>query len=74
MRLIEQLICTGCNKKPAELQEYVDAGYENDMTAEEYVLSEEGTLNPTNGHFLCTNCYIKAEMPALPWPNQWRAP
>jgi hypothetical protein len=29
-----------------------------------YVRNEEGTYNQDNGHFLCTDCYIKAGMPS----------
>ena len=32
----------------------------------EYVLKEEGTLNPTNNHFACDKCYIKLGMPSSP--------
>jgi hypothetical protein len=35
-------------------------------TPERYVWAEEGTLNPKNGHFLCTEDYIKAGMPSSP--------
>jgi len=42
------------------------------MTPEQYVLEEEGTLNPVNGHFLCTPCYIAAGMPSS--PTGWVAP
>jgi len=56
-------ICTGCNKTADEIQEYIESAEESDMTVEEYVRSEEGTYNPTNGHFLCTDCYIVAGMP-----------
>lgn len=37
-----------------------------------YILKEEGTLNPTNGHFLCDRCYIAAGMPTA--PNGWVCP
>lgn len=56
-------VCTGCGRSPEEIAEYVVAGEENEMTPSEYVLAEEGTLNPVNHHFLCTDCYIKAGMP-----------
>jgi len=56
--------CTGCNKKPNEIDEYIEAAEDLGMTENEYVLQEEGTYNPSNGHFLCTNCYINAGMPA----------
>jgi hypothetical protein len=72
-----ELICVGCNKRPNELAEYVSAASEAhsgvaDMTADDYVWQEEGTLNRENGHFLCTNCYIKAGMPSS--RRGWVAP
>ncbi len=65
-------ICTGCNKKPAELEEYIDLAEIEEMSPEEYVQSEEGTYNKSNGHFLCTDCYITAGMPST--PQGWIAP
>jgi hypothetical protein len=35
--------------------------------AHEYVLEEEGTLNPENNHFACDECYIRLGMPTTPW-------
>lgn len=67
-------ICTGCNKTADELQEYIEAAEENEMTVEQYVREEEGTYNPANGHFLCTDCYIAAGMPSKPHPDRWIAP
>lgn len=65
-------ICTGCMKHPSELEEYVEVARELGMTPEDYVLEEEGTLNPENGHFLCTYCYVKAGVPSM--PGGWVAP
>jgi len=42
------------------------------MTADDYVWLEEGTLNPVNGHFLDTQCYIAAGMPSS--REGWVAP
>lgn len=67
-------MCTGCNKPANEIDEYKFGAEENDMTVEDFVREEEGTYNPTNGHFLCTDCYIKAGMPSLPYPQTWVAP
>jgi len=71
--LQEDIKCVGCGKQPHELEEYRDAalgcGYK---AAWEYVVSEEGTYNSGNGHFLCTPCYIKADCPTA--PNGWVAP
>lgn len=65
-------LCTGCNKHPDQLEEYVEAARDEDMTPNEYVMSEEGTYNRANGHFLCTPCYAKAGMPSS--PRGWTAP
>ena len=69
-----QTLCTGCNKTASEIEEYIEAAKEEDMTPDAYVREEEGTYNPTNGHFLCTSCYINAGMPSLPHPKSWKAP
>jgi hypothetical protein len=66
------LICTGCNKTPNQIQEYVDMGQVENMDPNQYVWEEEGTLNRTNGHFLCTTCYVAAGMPSS--PTGWKAP
>lgn len=66
-------ICIGCHKTPKELpeyhQEFTGAPIDDPVA---YVKEEEGTYNPNNGHFLCTECYIKAGMPTS--PHGWVAP
>jgi hypothetical protein len=71
------LLCVGCGRTPSGLSEYVGAASEKasgvvDMTPDDYVWQEEGTLNRENGHFLCTPCYVKAGMPSS--PRGWVAP
>lgn len=66
-------LCNGCRKHPDEIEEYREMATDSDMTPEEFVRLEEGTYNPDNGHFLCTECYIKAGMPSAPGPG-WKAP
>jgi hypothetical protein len=61
-----------CNRKPSEIDEYVDMASEESMTPDEYVQREEGTYNRENGHFLCTECYIKHGMPSS--PGGWVCP
>lgn len=56
-------ICIGCNKRPDEIDEYLDEEVLDGMTPNNYVRKEEGTYNAVNGHFYCTRCYIKARMP-----------
>lgn len=41
-------------------------------TPTSFVQMEEGTYNPENGHFLCTDCYIAAGMPTA--PQGWKCP
>jgi hypothetical protein len=67
-------LCTGCNKHPADIKEYVNMGQAEDMTPDDFVRREEGTYNPENGHFLCTSCYIKAGQPSVKYPGRWIAP
>jgi hypothetical protein len=66
--------CTGCNKFADEIEEYIDAAREEEMTPDDYCREEEGTYNPINGHFLCTDCYIAAGMPSVHAPGQWVCP
>jgi len=75
-------VCNGCLFEAKDIEEYVAAAEEinaelgegeREMTPDDYVWQEEGTLNPKNGHFLCTACYIKAGMPSAPGPG-WVAP
>lgn len=67
-----KLVCIGCGKSPSELVEYSPAATGEDMDPDDYVLAEEGTLNRSNGHFACTDCYIKMGMPTA--PRGWKAP
>lgn len=67
-------ICQGCKKPVNQIQEYIEASAEMEISPEDYVKSEEGTYNPANGHFLCTDCYIKAGMPSLHHPYRWICP
>jgi hypothetical protein len=69
---IEDPICTGCNRRPPEISEYSEDATQSGMDPTTYVIREEGTFNPQNGHFLCTDCYIKAGMPVA--PGGWVAP
>lgn len=66
------LLCIGCNKSPADLDEYSGIAEIEDMSPDDYVWEEEGTLNRENGHFLCTDCYVRAGMPST--PRGWVAP
>lgn len=54
-----------CGRTPAEIYEYSPESTGEELTAEEYVWKEEGTLDRLTGQFLCTSCYIKAGMPVM---------
>lgn len=67
--------CFRCGRTPAQIPEYVEAAREFDTTPNEFVRHEEGTYNPRNGHFACTDCYIEIGMPSNPFPGpNWKAP
>jgi hypothetical protein len=67
-------VCSGCGLYPRDIPEYVDAARDSGCTPARYVWREEGTLNPDNGHFLCTACYIRAGQPVGPNGTRWVAP
>jgi hypothetical protein len=73
MEMPEPPRCFKCGRTPEQIEEYVVAGEENHMTPTQYVLMEEGTLNPINLHFACTECYLEEGAPTAPPPG-WRAP
>lgn len=66
--------CQGCGKPASELPEYISGAEMEEMTPDEYCKSQEGTYNHSNGHFLCSPCYIKAGMPSLPGRRGWKCP
>lgn len=67
--------CNGCKRPPSQIDEYSPAATGSDLSPEEFVQAEEGTYNDTNGHFLCTGCYIDADMPTMPGGRgRWIAP
>lgn len=39
---------------------------EDGMHPDRWVMTEEGTLDPATGAFLCTPCYISHRMPSNP--------
>ena len=69
--------CVGCKKNPYEIPEYSRAFTESSLNPVQFVRAEEGTFNPENGHFACTDCYIAMGMPAGTPSNpngRWVAP
>jgi len=69
---VEDPVCVGCGKKPEEIPEYFKEMTGTDLEPAAYVAQEEGTFNRHNGHFLCTDCYIREGMPSA--PGGWVAP
>lgn len=61
-----------CKRYPDEISEYVRMAEEYEIHPDEFVISEEGTYNLTNGHFLCTDCWIKAGEPST--TSGWACP
>jgi hypothetical protein len=61
-------ICIGCARRPHEIGGYLGCFDEDEHPTNkqvaQYVISEEGTYNRANGHFLCDACYIKNGMPS----------
>lgn len=55
--------CVRCGRAPAQISEYQPEVTGEEMSAEEFVWAEEGTLNHENGHFWCTDCYIQIGLP-----------
>lgn len=60
---MSKMVCANCHRTPDELQEYVDAALDEDMTPIQYVVENEGTFSPKFNTFYCTNCYILVGMP-----------
>jgi hypothetical protein len=65
-------ICQGCGLEPKYIEEYIEGAEDAGMFVNDFVRDQEGTYNPENGHFLCTNCYIEVGMPTS--PNGWICP
>jgi hypothetical protein len=66
-----QLLCPMCARTPDQIDYsgFKDPSQSND----EYVLAEEGTLDPISGFFLCDECYIKAGQPSGSRGRRWTA-
>lgn len=66
------VICFNCYRTPEEINEYVEMADEYNTSPRLFVIHEEGTYNPNNGHFCCTECYIRIGQPSS--PQGWKAP
>lgn len=63
-----------CGRSPAEIPYIVELSLVQGVTPDEWVLENEGTLNPENLHFACDECYIVLGTPALLVPERWVMP
>ncbi len=63
--------CAVCKKRPHGIAEYVEASIGHLLdSVDDYITQEEGTFNPSNNLFTCTDCYVKIGMPS--GRNGWR--
>ena len=60
---MDNLKCKVCKRTPEEIGEYVSEAEVRNLTADQFVEQEEGTLNRDTNRFYCTGCYIKIGMP-----------
>jgi hypothetical protein len=67
-------VCFVCLRTPEEILAYTPFAHDAGLTNTEYVIREEGTLNPLNGHFACDACYCDIGMPSGPHGSRWVAP
>lgn len=70
-------ICITCARRPEEIDCYVwltmeEEDVATDEKVRQFVINNEGTYNPRNGHFLCDICYIKNGSPSS--PSGWKCP
>lgn len=80
----DDIRCTYCWRRPEEIDEYLPGTLEQCEAGErawevgeyrspaDYVSKEEGTFNSENGHFACTECYVRIGAPSS--PHGWVAP
>ncbi len=55
--------CVKCHRSPKHILEYIEAAEDDKTDPISYLRREEGTYNPSNGHFWCTTCYVKVGTP-----------
>lgn len=67
-----QVRCFKCDRSPEDFVEYKNYK-RKDETNTEFVIREDGTYNPANGHYACDSCYITIGSPAKEYPG-WKAP
>jgi len=65
--------CMRCGKTPSKIAEYAFPAKDFGISRDEYVRREEGTYNPDNNLFACTDCYTELGCPSSPTRRGWRA-
>lgn len=68
------MACIGCGRYPIEIREYDAWAEAEGMDNTEFVQTQEGTLNPRNGHFACDSCYERLGSPVGERGTRWLAP
>lgn len=63
------LECARCGQPPEETHGWI--AHEQDMTADQYVWEEEGTLDRATGKYLCDYCFFAVGMPTS--KGGWKA-
>lgn len=66
------LRCAVCGREPKDIGEYQMFASLEEMTPDEYVWLEEGTLNRKTGQFVCTDDYLRIGSPSS--PRGWTVP
>jgi len=61
--------CFKCHREPSEIHEYLELAEDDDITPDEAAI-EDGTYNPENGLFACTECYVSIGCPSS--KDGWR--
>lgn len=67
-------VCIGCRRRADEIPEYIAEARMYGASPDTFVRLNEGTYNKQNGHFLCTDCYLKAGSPVGENGGWWIAP
>ena len=60
---MKELKCTGCGRKPDEIEEYQEMAKIEKVTPVEFVKRNEGTLSHKENIFACTACYVRMGEP-----------
>lgn len=64
--------CARCKRTPEVIPVYQALAVVEKLTPEQYVLEQEGTLDPITGKFLCDECYVAVGGPSRRY-HRWTA-